>query len=72
MGCEFTVIDAILPELIGTEHPVAVKLMVIFVNVVTPALAKVWVLNDPVPPLMVNGVWTLEAVLAPVRLYVIV
>jgi hypothetical protein len=72
VGCEFTVIVAILPELMGTEQPVAVKLIAIFVNVVTPLLAKTWVLKDPVPPLMVNGVWTLEAVLAPVRLYEIV
>jgi hypothetical protein len=68
VGSGFTVMDAILPELVGTEQPVEAKLIEIFVKLVTPLLARTWVLKDPVPPLMVTGVETLVAVFAPVRL----
>jgi hypothetical protein len=68
VGWGFTVIVAILPEVMGTEQPVEAELIEIFVKLVTPLLAKTWVLKDPVPPLIVTAVWTLDAVLAPVRL----
>jgi hypothetical protein len=72
-GSWFTVIDAVLLATTLVLQVVAVTAMFVIVTVVAPAFARVDVVNtpNPVPPMVIVAVLP-TAVLAPLRLYVIV